>query len=78
MTIELRTPFTERELEIAELVGRGLRVKDAHTVLGQRGRHMALSTLETRIRELSRKIQNPHCLPPMAIIRLWWGMKHAA
>jgi endonuclease/exonuclease/phosphatase family metal-dependent hydrolase len=71
-------PLTAIELEIAELVGRGLRVKQVHLSLKERGRHMAISTLNTRIRDVAYKLPNPLGLPPMAIIRLWWCTKKAA
>jgi hypothetical protein len=71
-------PLTTMELEIAELVGRGHRVKQVHAMLKERGRHMAISTLNTRIRDVAYKLQNPLGLPPMAIIRVWWSTKKAA
>ena len=69
-------PLTEREEELAELVGRGLRVKKIHKALAERGRHLALCTLQTRIRDLAHKLDNPLGLPPLAIIRLYQHEAH--
>lgn len=71
-------PLTAMELEIAELVGAGHRVKQVHALLRERGRHMAISTLNTRIRDVAYKLHNPLGLPPMALIRVWWCTKKAA
>ena len=71
-------PLTPKEREIAELVGDGLPVKQVHAELAKRGRFLAISTLETRIRVIALKLDNPHGLPPMAIIRLWIGTNRAA
>lgn len=71
-------PLTAKEQAIADLVARGLHVHEVRTELEAQGIHMALSTLQTRIRGIARKLDNPHDLTPLALIRLHIRTSRAA
>ena len=71
-------PLTAKEQAIVALVGRGLHVHEIRTALQKDGIYMAMSTLQTRIRGIARKLPNPHDLTPLASIRLWLSTNKAA
>lgn len=63
--------MTPLEDEIADLVGRGLKVPLVRDELARRGRHMAIGTLRAHIRTVAGKLRSSLDLPPMSMIRLW-------
>lgn len=71
-------PLTHKEWEIVVVVGEGHRGKAALIRLAEMGQHLAPSTLEGRIRDIAAKLDNPHGLPPRAIIKLLASTRTAA
>lgn len=70
--------LTARELVIAECVSEGHKGQALLVRLAERGQHMAAATVETRIRDIAWKLDNPHGLPPRALITLWARTRRVA
>jgi DNA-binding CsgD family transcriptional regulator len=73
-----RLPLTDIENDIAELLAEGYTVKETAVRLVERGRHMAPSTVASRLRDIAAKVPNPHDLPPIAAITLYIKTRRAA
>jgi DNA-binding NarL/FixJ family response regulator len=70
--------FTDKEQAIGRLLSEGYTVKEVAVELVELGHHMAPATVASRIRVLAAKVPNPHDLPPIAAIKLYFRTQRAA
>lgn len=73
-----RSPLTEKETAIAELLAEDHTVQQVTELLVGRGHHMAEATVKSRIRSIAAKVPNPYRLPPVAAIKAYWRAQFGA